>query len=90
MEIGDFARYKNTGTVGKVVGKYAESGAEWIELDNKLVYRSEYLEPATENEYKVSSVKDRAQGLSLDQIEQMKEELMKAERHAYATGGGGG
>jgi hypothetical protein len=90
MEIGDIARYKNTGTVGKVVDKYAESGVEWIELDNRLVYRADYLESASESEYKASSVKDRAQGLSLEQIEQMKEELMKAERHSYVTGGGGG
>ncbi|QLH74173.1 MAG: DUF2098 family protein [Methanomassiliicoccales archaeon] len=90
MEIGDFARYKNTGTVGKVVDKYSESGVEWIELDNKLVYRVEYLEPASEGEYKASSVKDRAEGLSIEQIERMKEELMKAERHAYATPSGGG
>jgi len=90
MEIGEFAKYKNTGTVGKVVDKYVESGVEWIELDNKLAYRIDYLEPASEKEYKVSSVKDRSQGLSLEQIEQMKEELMKAERHSYVTGGGGG
>ncbi|MFA5312466.1 MAG: hypothetical protein WC375_03985, partial [Methanomassiliicoccales archaeon] len=62
----------------------------WIELDNQLVYRSDFLEKASENEYKATSVKDRATGLSLEQIEQMKDELMKAERHAFATGGGGG
>ncbi|MCE5296306.1 MAG: DUF2098 domain-containing protein [Euryarchaeota archaeon] len=90
MEIGDFARYKNTGTIGKVVDKYVESGVEWIELDNQLVYRSDFLENSSENEYKATSVKDRATGLSLEQIEQMKDELMKAERHAFATGGGGG
>jgi hypothetical protein len=90
MEIGDFARYKNTGTVGKVVGKYAERGVEWIELDNKLVYNADHLEPASESDYRVSSVKDRAVGLSYEDIEKMKDELMKAERHAFVTGGGGG
>lgn len=90
MEIGEYARYKNTGTVGKVMSKSSEAGVEWIELDNALVYQSTYLEAASESEYKASSVKDRASGLSLEEVEAMKEELMKAERHGFLSGGGGG
>lgn len=90
MKTGDYVRYKNTGTVGRVVEMYTESGVEWIELDNKLVYNAAYLESASENDYKASSVKDRAGGLDLEEIEKIKEELMKAERHAFASGGGGG
>ena len=90
MEIGDYARYKNTGTIGRVVSKHSEAGVEWIELDNAMLYNSAYLEMASESDYKVSSVKDRAGGLSLEEVEKIKEELMRAERHAYASGGGGG
>jgi hypothetical protein len=90
MEIGDYARYKNTGTVGRVVAKSQEAGVEWIELDNSLLYQATYLEAASESDYKASSVKDRVVGLSLEEVEEMKKELMRADRHAYATGGGGG
>ena len=44
MQNGEFARYKNTGTVGKVVSSHVEGGVEWVELDNKLVYDASYLE----------------------------------------------
>jgi hypothetical protein len=90
MQAGEYARYKNTGTVGKVVSSHIEGGVEWVELDNKLVYDASYLEPASADDYRVSSVKDRVEGLDLEQIEKLKEELFKAERHQYVTGGGGG
>jgi hypothetical protein len=90
MQTGDYVKYKNTGTVGKVVEVRTEEGVEWITLDNKLVYHSAYLEPASVEEYRTTSVKERTQGLSIEEIEKLKDDLMKAERHAYVTGGGGG
>jgi hypothetical protein len=59
MNIGDYARYKNTGTVGKVLEVKQEAGVEWILLDTfNLYYDSTTLEPGLEVEYKTSSVKE--------------------------------
>ena len=49
MNIGDYARYKNTGTVGKVLEVKQEAGVEWILLDTfNLYYDATTLEPGSE------------------------------------------
>jgi hypothetical protein len=91
MNIGDYARYKNTGTVGKVLEVKQEAGVEWILLDTfNLYYDSTTLEPGLEVEYKTSSVKERTTGLTVEDIEAMKEEISKVERYGSITASGGG
>jgi hypothetical protein len=91
MNIGDYARYKNTGTVGKVLEVKQEAGVEWILLDTfNLYYDSTTLEPGLEVEYKTSSVKERTTGLTVEDIEAMKEEISKVERYGSITTSGGG
>ncbi len=91
MNIGDYARYKNTGTVGKVLEVKQEAGVEWILLDTfNLYYDSTTLEPGSEVEYKTSSVKERTTGLTVEDIEAMKEEISKVERYGSITASGGG
>jgi len=91
MNIGDYARYKNTGTVGKVLEVKQEAGVEWILLDTfNLYYDSTTLEPGLEVEYKTSSVKERTTGLTVEDIEAMKEEIAKVERYGSITASGGG
>ena len=91
MNIGDYARYKNTGTVGKVLEIKQEAGVEWILLDTfNLYYDSTTLEPGLEVEYKTSSVKERTTGLTVEDIEAMKEEIAKVERYGSITASGGG
>ena len=91
MNVGDYARYKNTGTVGKVLEIKQEAGVEWILLDTfNLYYDSTTLEPGSAQEYKVFSVKERTSGLTVEDIEAMKEEIAKVERYGSITASGGG
>jgi hypothetical protein len=90
MNPGDYAKYRATGTVGKVVETRNEGGEEWVLLDNDLRYLASTLEPATEAQYKVQYVKDRAKGLSYEDVERLKEELSKVERYSAITASGGG
>ena len=91
MNVGDYARYKNTGTVGKVLEVKEEAGVEWILLDTfNLFYDAKTLEPGTVQEYKTFSVKERTTGLTVEDIEAMKEEIAKVERYGSITASGGG
>jgi hypothetical protein len=90
MNPGDYVKYRGTGTVGKVMETKSEGAEEWVLLDNDLRYLASSLEPATEAQYKTSSVKDRAKGLSYEDVERLKEELLKVERYSTITASGGG
>jgi len=91
MNVGDYARYKNTGTVGKVLEVKQEAGVEWILLDTfNLYYDATTLEPGSAVEYKTFSVKERTVGLTVEDIEAMKEEIAKVERYGSITASGGG
>jgi hypothetical protein len=91
MNVGDYARYKNTGTVGKVLEVKLEAGVEWILLDTfNLFYDASTLEPGTVEEHKAYSVKERSSGLTVEDIEAMKEEISKVERYGSITASGGG
>ena len=91
MNVGDYARYKNTGTVGKVLEVKQEAGVEWILLDTfNLYYDATTLEPGSVQEYKTFSVKERTSGLTVEDIEAMKEEISKVERYGSITASGGG
>jgi len=75
MEIGDYARYVNTGTVGIVEDIMEEQGVRWILLDKtQLYYDESVLEPARPEEYrKVSERKPLER--SLEDIRRMKESM---------------
>jgi hypothetical protein len=91
MNVGDYAKYRNTGTVGKVLEVKQEAGVEWILLDTfNLFYDSSLLEAAQAVEYKSYSVKERTVGMSVEDIEAMKEEIAKVERYGSITASGGG
>lgn len=91
MNVGEYARYKNTGTVGKVLEVKVEAGIEWNLLDTfNLYYDATTLEPGSEVEYKTFSVKQRTTGLTVEDIEAMKEEIAKVERYGSITASGGG
>jgi hypothetical protein len=91
MNVGDYAMYKNTGTVGKVLEVKQEAGVEWILLDTfNLYYDASTLEPSQVQEYKTFSVKERTIGLTVEDIEAMKEEISKVERYGSITASGGG
>jgi len=80
MEIGDFARYRNTGTVGKVVEIEDRPDGQWILLDTySLFYESSTLEPAAEADYKVKVLEETSLDRQMEQAERMKAQIEEAE-----------
>ncbi len=72
MEVGEFARYRNTGTVGKVVDTYVEEGVTWVHLDTyDLYYDASTLEPASETDYRDLKQREKDFQAKLEDIEEL-------------------
>ncbi|MCP8311142.1 MAG: DUF2098 domain-containing protein [Candidatus Methylarchaceae archaeon HK01B] len=54
LGIVKFAKYKLTGTIGKVIDIKEFDGKTWTQLDNGLYYDVNYIEPISESEFKES------------------------------------
>jgi len=77
MQEGDYAKYKVTGTVGKVLEVQERDGVEWALLDTyELWYVTSLLEPALATEYKQTSFKERTQTMSLEEMEALDKDVM--------------
>ncbi len=60
MQIGDLAKYRNTGSVGKIEELMEDEGKTWALLDTtNLYYDVSTLEPAKPEEYREESTGDR-------------------------------
>lgn len=75
MQIGDIVKYRNTGTVGKIIAERESDGRAWYQLDTtQLFYDSSTLVPAKAEEYRVfdheKSLKDK-----LDEVESLRDEF---------------
>ncbi|MCU0861521.1 MAG: DUF2098 domain-containing protein [Methanomassiliicoccales archaeon] len=82
MQPGDFAKYRNTGTVGKVMEVVDRPDGRWVLLDTyNLYYEASYLEPASESDYKVRKLEEASLEEQLEKMEQLKEQLAEAERN---------
>lgn len=81
MQTGDFAKYRNTGTVGKVVEIVDRPEGRWVLLDTYgLYYDATYLEPASESEYKVRKLEETSLEDQMEKVEQLKVQLEEAEK----------
>lgn len=82
MNTGDFAKYRNTGTVGKVMEVVDRPDGRWVLLDTyDLYYEASYLEPASESDYKVKKLEEASLEEQLEKMEQLREQLAEAERN---------
>ena len=80
MKTGDFARYQNTGTVGKVLDVSEEGGETWVHLDTyDLYYEASTLEPASEDEYRDVAKRDKDIHSKLEDLEGLTESLSKVD-----------
>ena len=75
MQIGDIVKYRNTGTVGKIIAERERNGRMWYQLDiTQLFYDASTLDPASAEEYRIfdheKSLKDK-----LDDVEALREEF---------------
>jgi hypothetical protein len=81
MKTGDFARYRNTGTVGKVMEIVDRPDGEWVLLDTYgLYYESSTLEPAAEADYKVRVLEETSLDQQMEQVERLKAQIEEAEK----------
>ena len=80
MEVGDYARYINTGTVGKVEDISVEEGVSWVMLDvTQLYYDETKLEKASEEEYKPVTIREKSLEERLQDLEDMRQSMRELE-----------
>ena len=80
MKVGDFARYQNTGTVGKVLDVKEEEGVTWVHLDTyDLYYDALTLESASADEYHDVTKRDKDISSKLEDLEGLTESLSKVD-----------
>jgi len=76
MQIGDFAKYRNTGTVGKVMDIMDKPDGQWVLLDTyDLYYDISTLEPASAIDYKVKHLEEQSLDRQMEQVDQLKEQI---------------
>ncbi len=89
MQVGDFAKYRITGTVGKVLEVRERDGVEWALLDTyDLWYVSSLLDPAQAEEYKRTSYKERTRTVVLGEMQGLGQEI-EADISTLTPSGGG-
>jgi hypothetical protein len=76
MQIGDFAKYRNTGTVGKVMDIMDKPEGQWVLLDTyDLYYDSGTLESASGTDYKVKHFEEQSMDRQMEQVDRLKEQI---------------
>jgi len=76
MQVGEYAKYKITGTVGKVLEVRERDGVEWAMLDTyELWYVTSLLDIASADEYKQTSFKERTRTVSMEDIKSLTEKV---------------
>jgi len=81
LKAGDYARYRNTGTVGKVMDVTVEGGVTWVLLDTyDLYYDASTLEPSGPEQYRQVAFKEKTLEESLEEVERLRESLEEAEK----------
>ena len=76
MQLGDLAKYRNTGSVGKIEELMEEDGRTWALLDTtSLYYDVSTLEPAKPEEYRKESTGDRDLKEQLEEVDRIREQI---------------
>jgi len=89
MQAGEFAKYRVTGTVGKVLEVQERNGVEWALLDTySLWYVSSLLDPASADEYKRTSYKERTRTVVLGEMHGLSKDV-EADISTLTPSGGG-
>ena len=91
LAVGDYVRYVETGTIGKVVDLKTEDGIDWVNIEKTgLWYRSKLVELLDEKDLKKRSFDD--DGDDEIDIEALKEKALDLENieldSNVAEGGG--
>jgi hypothetical protein len=92
MQVGDIAKYRNTGTVGKIVDIMEEGKATWALLDTSdLYYDTTTLDPASADEYRGAAERERGLRDQLEDVEKLREQMAEiSEKTSRITPSGAG
>jgi hypothetical protein len=89
MQVGELAKYRATGTVGKVLEVRERDGVEWALLDtHSLWYVTSLLDPAQASEYKQFSYKERTRTVHVDEMHGLSQEVEVDISTVTPSGGG--
>jgi hypothetical protein len=92
MQVGDIVKYRNTGTVGKVLDIEEDGKVTWVHLDTTdLLYDATTIDPAKPDEYR--GVAEREKGLTeqLEEVDRLRKQIADAaEQTARSSLGGAG
>jgi len=92
MQIGDLAKYRNTGSVGKIEDVMEEDGRTWVLLDTtRLYYDVSTLDPAQPEEYRKESTGDKGLKDQLEEVDRLREQIadMQSKVSQITPSGGG-
>jgi hypothetical protein len=92
MKVGDLAKYRNTGSVGKIEDIKEEEGRTWALLDTtNLYYDVSTLVPAKPEEYRKESTRDRSLEDQLEEVNRLREQIedIQAKASQITPSGGG-
>ncbi|MGE0014982.1 MAG: DUF2098 family protein [Candidatus Methanomethylophilaceae archaeon] len=92
MQVGDFAKYLPTSTVGKVTEVRESGGKVWFRLDyTGLYYDQTFLVPAAESEYSPISYKERDKKFEgrMQAVEEVAETAREVDISGFMPSGGG-
>lgn len=92
MIVGDIVKYRNTGTVGKIVDIMEEDKAVWALLDtSNLYYDMSALDPANQDEYRGAAEREKGLRDQLEDINRLRDEMAEmAEKASKITPSGAG
>jgi len=92
MIAGDIVKYRNTGTVGKIVDIMDEGKKVWVLLDtSNLYYDQTTLDPASEDEYRGAAEREKGLRDQLEDIQRLRDEMAEmAEKTSRITPSGAG
>lgn len=89
MQAGEFAKYRVTGTVGRILEVRERDGVEWALLDTyNLWYVTSLLDPAKETEYKRTSYKEKTRTVVLNEMHGLGQEIEADISELTPSGGG--
>ena len=90
INIDDYVRYVDTGTIGKIVDVKTEDGIEWVKLDKTdLWYRSNVVELLDEKDLKKTDDSRDDDEIEIEAIKEKALDLENIELDSNVAEGGG-
>jgi hypothetical protein len=90
INIDDYVRYVDTGTIGKIVDVKTEDGIEWVKLDKTdLWYRSKLVELLDEKDLKKTDDSRDDDEIDIEAIKEKALDLENIELDSNVAEGGG-